>query len=146
MHYDQEALPYGYVLFDSLNRVLQIASTIWYLWGTYGVIWNELKRRFTREVAQGCWWLAAKITIFLISVVSFFYVVLNIALRVVWIQFLSLNVIADVASKRNHFEIAMTAFFSVFGLLTFIAAVTTLVYRANKTTGTWAKVREFPET
>ena len=134
-------MPYGYILFDAVNQVLQIVSTIWLLWGTYDVIWNELERRFTRKQSQGAWWLAAKVTIFVVGLVSFFYALLNLASRAVWVEFLSLNIIADVATKRNNFEMAMTLFFSIFGLLTILAAIATFVYRASKTTGRWSRVR-----
>jgi len=143
LHYDRNALPYGYILLVPVLEIIRVISTIWFLWGTYKVVWTELERRFEHPRAQGAWWLAAKIAIFLVGLVSFYYVVLNIATAVVWLEFLSLNIIADVATKRNDFELAMTAFFTVFGLLTVCATVATIFFRARQREGSWAKVSFF---
>ena len=103
--------------------------------------WNDLERRFKHGEKPGYWWLAAKAAIFIVFLVSFYFVVLNIATRVVWLEFYSLNVIADVATKRNSFEMAMTVFFVIFGLITIAAAVATFYLRARRNTGEWTKVR-----
>ena len=102
-----------------------------------------MERRFEKERSQGAWWLAAKIAIFLVGLISFYYVVLNIATAVVSLKFLSLNIIADVATNRHSFELAMTAFFTVFGILPIFAAVATIFFRARTREGTWARV-SFP--
>src|SRR5512142_3326953 len=100
MHYEQRALPFGYVLFEPVLKIVLITSTIWYLWATYRIIWRELKQRFDGRRAQANWWLAAKLTIFVVGLVSCYYIVLHIATAVVWLEFLSLNVISDTATKR----------------------------------------------
>lgn len=146
VHYDQRGtLPFGYVLFEPVVKTVLVTSTIWYLWSTYKIIWRELKQRFEgRKKAQRNWWLAAKLTIFVVGLVSFYYVVLHIATAVAWLDFLSLNVIDDIASKRNGFELAMTTFFAVFGLLTTVAAIVTIITEASKREGGWAKVKHVP--
>ncbi|KAM7208579.1 hypothetical protein V8F20_001002 [Naviculisporaceae sp. PSN 640] len=143
LHYEQRVLPYGYILFEPVLHIIRVISTIWFLWGTYKVVWNELERRFETKKSQGAWWLAAKVSIFIVGLVSFFHVVLRIAMAVVWLQFLSLNIIADVTTKCNDFELAMTAFFTVFGILTIFAAVATIFFRARKREGSWAKTRVY---
>ncbi|KAK0627761.1 hypothetical protein B0T14DRAFT_493792 [Immersiella caudata] len=143
LHFEQRALPYGYILLVPILQIAQVISAIWFLWGTYKIVWNELERRFVHERSQGLWWLAAKIAIFVVGLVSFFYFVLEVATAVVWLQFLSLNIIADVATKRNNFELAMTAFFTVFGLLTVFATVATIFFRARAREGSWAKTRVY---
>lgn len=106
-------------------------------------MWNELERRFETKKSQGAWWLAAKVAIFIVGLVSFYHVVLRIAMALVWLQFLSLNIIADVATKCNDFELAMTAFFTVFSILTLLAAVATIFFCAREREGSWAKVSMF---
>ncbi|KAK4447449.1 hypothetical protein QBC34DRAFT_427211 [Podospora aff. communis PSN243] len=143
LHYDQCALSNGYILFEPILKVLQVISTIWFLWGTYSIVWQELERRFEGERLIGKWWFAAKVAIFIVGLTSFYYVVLDVATAVVWLQFLSLNIISDVATKRNNFELAMTASFTVFGILTMLAVVATIFIRARKREGSWAKTRVY---
>ncbi|KAK3943368.1 hypothetical protein QBC46DRAFT_307422, partial [Diplogelasinospora grovesii] len=129
IHYDLRSVVYGYILLAPVWESSRVTSTVLLLWGTYTVVWKELENRFTpRE--QGRWWFAARVALFVVSLMSIFYVALYIALSVVWMEFFSLNVIADIASKRTAFEIAMTAFFFAFGLLTLVEATYALIIRA----------------
>ncbi|KAK3986462.1 hypothetical protein QBC44DRAFT_140030 [Cladorrhinum sp. PSN332] len=141
MHYEQRRMPFGYILFEPIVQGLQLISTLFFLWGTYGVVWNELQRRFASPRSQGLWWFAAKVTFFLVILVTVYFWILRIATAAVWIRFLSLNVISDVATKRNGFEMAMCFFFSVFSLLTAVAVVATVFFRASMLQGSWAKTR-----
>ncbi len=143
MHYEQHVLPYGYILFEPCAQILRVGSTIWYLWGTYKVLWSDLERRFEKGENPGRWWLAAQVAIFIVSLVAFYFIVLSIATRVVWLEFYSLNVIADVATKRNNFDMATTIFVAAFGIITIAAAVATFIVRANKKNGKWMRVRNF---
>ncbi|KAK3371271.1 hypothetical protein B0T24DRAFT_680369 [Lasiosphaeria ovina] len=100
---------------------LRVISTIWFLWGTYYIVWGGLERRFEDKRSKGMWWLAAKAAVFVVGLVSLSYVVLD----------------------RNNFEQAMTAFFTVFGVLTIFAVVTTFFFRARTREGSWAKDRVY---
>ncbi|KAK4169556.1 hypothetical protein QBC43DRAFT_307974 [Cladorrhinum sp. PSN259] len=141
MHYEQRRVPFGYIIFEPIVQSLQLLSTLFFLWGTYGVVWSELQRRFRTDRSQTIWWTAAKTTFFCLILVTCFFWILRIATTVVWLKFLSLNVISDVATKRNGFEMAMTLFFSVFTLLTVVAIVATFLFRANKLERSWARTR-----
>ncbi|KAI3320304.1 hypothetical protein HD806DRAFT_507139 [Xylariaceae sp. AK1471] len=134
LHYDQRAVSYGYIFTMPIFEISRVASSVYYLWGNYIVVWRELEDRFPRR-AQGYWWFAAKFAIFIVGLVSTFYVILYIAQSGVWVEFLSLNTIADIASKRTGFEITMTAFFFVFGLITLAAASASLLWKARTMDG-----------
>ncbi|KAI1737446.1 hypothetical protein F4680DRAFT_214603 [Xylaria scruposa] len=134
LHYGRARVVYGYIFVLPIIEILRIASTMYYLWGTYIVIWRELEVRFS-DKQQGFWWFTARCAIFIVGLVSTYYVTLYIAQVGVWVQFLSLNTIADVATKRTGFEIAMTAFFFAFGLVTFAAACASLLWKARRLDG-----------
>lgn len=127
MRYSLTAVMYGYLLVGPVFEALRVASTILLLWGTYTVVWKELEDQFSIW-QQGVWWFAAKLLVFVVSLMAIFYVVLDIALSVVWLEFFSLNSIADIAGKRTDFEMAMTAFFFLFGLLTLVEATVAWAY------------------
>lgn len=110
------------------------------LWGTYKIVWNELDGRFT-EKQQGIWWFGGKCAIFLVCMVSLFYTILYLALSIVWMEFVSLNTIADVATKRTQFEISMAALFFGFSLLTVGTATVAIVWGSSKIDGRIRKVR-----
>jgi hypothetical protein len=128
------AVVYGYIFVLPVVEIFRIASSVYYLWGTYIVIWKELEDRFPRR-QQGYWWFAAKFAIFVVGLVSVYYSILYIAQAGVWVAFLSLNTIADIATKRTGFEIAMTAFFFLFGLITLTAASASLLWKARMLDG-----------
>ncbi|KAF6797594.1 hypothetical protein CSOJ01_12912 [Colletotrichum sojae] len=98
------------------------------------VVWRDLEPRFNGRTA-GYWWLAAQIAIFVVGLVSLFYVVLKLALSIVWMQFLSLNVIGDIATRKRQFEIAMAVFLTVFSFFTLVAATATVLFQAQRTEG-----------
>jgi len=143
IHYDQRFVQYGYILVPALFEGLRVGSGIILLWGTYTVVWKELENRFPEE-QQGKWWFAAKFTIFIVGLVAFFYFVLNLALSIVWMQFRSLNTIADIATKRTGFEVAMTVFFFLFGLLTLSASTASIFWKAREQAGSVRQVRSSP--
>jgi hypothetical protein len=134
IHYDQRSVAYGYIVFLALADWIRVASAIVLVWGTYIVVWKDLEGRF-RKNQRGYWWFAAKIAIFLVFLVSFFYVVLYLCLSVVWMEFRSLNSIADIATKRTHFEIATAALLTGFCFLMVIAATATNLFRRKVTGG-----------
>jgi hypothetical protein len=109
-----------------LLEFCRIASSLLLIWGTYVVVWKELEHRFPKK-QRGYWWFAAKMAMFVTGLMAAFYCVLYFALSILWMEFLSLNTIADVATKRTAFEIAMTAFFFGYGLLTVSASTATVV-------------------
>jgi hypothetical protein len=133
VHYEEQSLPFGYVIVGPIFEAARITSTVIFLWATYTIVWKELEYRFN-DRPQKIWWPLAKCALLLAGLVSIFAVVLQFSLAIVWIQFLSLNIIADVATKRTKFEISMTAFFSAFGLLTLVATSWTLAKA-----GTWKR-------
>ncbi|KAI0902959.1 hypothetical protein F4823DRAFT_637149 [Ustulina deusta] len=134
LHYSRTSVVYGYIFVLPIFEISRVASTIYHLWGTYVVIWRELEDRFPKR-QQGYWWFAARFSIFIVGLVSTYYVALLIAQVGVWVQFLSLNTIADIATKRTGFEITMTAFFVVFGLITLAAACASLLWKAWRIDG-----------
>jgi len=121
MRHYHTPVPYSYILAGPLSDLFRISSTVLLLWGTYTVVWKELEDQFTIW-KQGVWWFAAKFLIFVVTLMAIFYAVLGIALSAVWLEFFSLNAIADIAGKRTDFEMAMAAFFFIFGLLTLVEA------------------------
>jgi hypothetical protein len=128
-------VPYGYILIYPVSEILRVVSTILFLWGTYRIVWRELQSRFDSEKDRWLWWLAAKVTIFIVTGVASFYLILYLGLAIAWLQFLSLNATADIASRRTQFEVAMTAMFSGFALLTTVAATATLIFKALEQSG-----------
>lgn len=134
LHYDQRAVSYGYIFVMPIFEISRVASSVYFLWATYTTIWRELEERFPKR-HQGYWWFSAKFAIFIVGLVSTYYVILYIAQVGVWVEFLSLNTIADIATKRTGFEITMTAFFVVFGLITLAAASASLLWKARRMDG-----------
>lgn len=114
------------------------------LWGTYKLVWNELKGRFT-EKQQRRWWFGGKCAIFLVCMVSLFYTILYLALPIVWMEFVSLNTIADVATKRTQFEVAMAVFFFAFSLFTAGTATVAIVWGSTRIDGRIRKVGSMPQ-
>src|SRR5262249_16909871 len=116
LHYDQIAVSFGYVLFSPLAEIPHVPSTILFLSRTYRVIWGDIKKNanFRRVIRKRplTWWLAAKIALFLVILLSLYYITLSVAAAAVWVRFYSLNVIADVATKRSSFALATYAFYS----------------------------------
>lgn len=143
LHYDERSAPLGYIIAVAVWEFTRVGSAILLLWGTYMVTWKDLEPRFEAKAA-GHWWLAAQIAIFVVGLVSFFYVVLKLALAIVWMNFLSLNIIGDIATKKRNFEIATAVFLAVFALLTLIAACATFLFRARKLEGQVPKVGAHP--
>ncbi|KAM5343200.1 hypothetical protein ACJ41O_014166 [Fusarium nematophilum] len=125
MHYDARPVVYGYLVVLPFCESLRITSTILLLWGTYTFVWAQIRGNFQRE---HLWWVAAKFAVFLVCMVSFFYWLLYFALAIVWVNFSSLNIIDDVATKRTNFELAMTGMYLGFSLLIVVAA-TSSVFR-----------------
>jgi hypothetical protein len=139
IHYDRRLVAYGYVLLPAIWEAIRVLSGVMLLWGTYEVVWRELEDKYTKK-EQGYMWRAAQVSLFLVGLVSIFYVVLNLAVPIVWMQWLSLNTIADIASKRTAFELAMATFFFVFGFLTVCVATVTFFYQARKIVGQRSEV------
>jgi hypothetical protein len=130
LHYGTLPVTYGYILFEVLLRFLDVGATIILLWATFELIWTELEGRFSPR-SRGNWFLSSKIVFFSVIFTSLFYLVLFLALAIVWLLFLALNVMADIALRRNQFEVAMDAIFCGFGLLTVVASVLSLVTSKN---------------
>jgi hypothetical protein len=133
IHYDSVRVVFGYIIVAPLWQSFRVISSITLLWGTYTVVWRELEDRFSSQI-QVIWWFGAKCAIFVVSLMSVYYVALFFSLSVVWMQFLSLETINELATKRSQFEIAMTALFFCFGVLTVGAATATLA-RAKRIDG-----------
>ncbi|KAM7182874.1 hypothetical protein V8F20_012815 [Naviculisporaceae sp. PSN 640] len=122
LRYDQRTtVEYGYALAEPMYEIIRVTSTILILWGTYTLVWKELEDQFSPR-QQGIWWFSARFLLFISTLMTIYYIVLGVALVVAWLEFLSLNAIADIAGKRNDFEMAMTAFFFLFALLTLLEA------------------------
>ena len=138
LHYNQQLVTYGYVFIIPITELLRVFASVLICWGQYTIVWKDLEERF--DESQGKLWFSAKVAIFIVSLVSLFYVVLTFALVIMWAEFLSLNTIDDIATKRTNFEVAMAVAFTVFGLFTVGAATATICYKSKRADGSFAKV------
>ncbi|KAI1373091.1 hypothetical protein F4677DRAFT_448685 [Hypoxylon crocopeplum] len=140
LHCYGRSVIYGYIILTSFWESVRVSSTIILLWGTYKVVWRELESRFDSRQRR-IWWIAARFAIFVVGLMSIYYVVLYLALAIVWMEFLSLNTIADIATKRNQFELSITVFFFVFCLLTGAAATAAVLWQGQRVDGSVRKTR-----
>ncbi|KAF7556184.1 hypothetical protein G7Z17_g1669 [Cylindrodendrum hubeiense] len=134
IHYDTLKVAFGYILFIPVWEFFHVLSTIFILWGTYAIVWKELDGRFTEKQQKICW-LAAKVAILVVCMVSLFYTILYLALSIIWMEFVSLNTIADVATKRTQLELSMAALFFGFSLLTAGTAAVAIIWGSTKIDG-----------
>ncbi|KAH0443915.1 hypothetical protein CcaCcLH18_00741 [Colletotrichum camelliae] len=135
LHYDRRSVPLGYIIAVAVWEFARVGSAILLLWGTYLITWREMTQRVSKRFSENAakyWWSAAQAAIFVVALVSLFYVVLNLALAIVWMNFLSLNIIGDIATKKKNFEISTAVFHSIFALLTAIAGFVTFFIKAPK--------------
>ncbi|RSL64289.1 hypothetical protein CEP54_004783 [Fusarium duplospermum] len=132
LHFDTRPVVYGYILLTPFWEAFHLASTILLIWGTYAILWREIKANSER---RNWWWVSAKFGLFLVFMVSFFQWLLGFSLAVVWMKFYSLNVIADVSDKWMHFELATTGLVFGFCLMIFAAATDAIILRAVKIDG-----------
>jgi len=142
MCFDKMAVNYGYVVFFPMREFPRVASTVLLLWGTYLVMWKELEDKFSSSW-QRAMWFPAKCGIFIVSLLSIFYVILNLALSSAWLYFVNVVVINDIAQKRTSFEVAMYAFYMLFSLLTLGEAVYALTLQTVKVHGTAQRVSPY---
>ncbi|KAI5458967.1 hypothetical protein BGZ63DRAFT_426281 [Mariannaea sp. PMI_226] len=135
LHWHKDSVVYGYILIMPIWDTFYVLSTILILWGNYTIVFREFKpRRFTKKQKQW-WWGVAYAFLFIVYLMSTFFVLLQFALSVVWMEFSSLNTIADVATKKRQFELTMNAFFFGFSLLTTGAASVAILWRTTKDEG-----------
>lgn len=135
LHYDQRAsVVYGYIIFLTLIESLKVFSAVIFAWGSYKIVWVEIQIFFDLKW-QGYLWMAAKVGLFLVSLMSIFYAVLYVALAGVWLDFRSLNSIADIATKRTSFEVATAGLLAAFAGLAFGNAVWAVVRKAAEVDG-----------
>jgi hypothetical protein len=139
MCFDTVAVKYSYVVFFPIREMPRVASAVLLLWGTYLVVWKELEDKFTSPW-QGAMWFAAKFGIFIMSLLSIFYVILNLALSSAWLHFVNVTVINGIASKRTSFEVAMNAFYMLFSLLTLVEAIFALTLQTVRVHGAAQRV------
>lgn len=121
MHYDRVSVSYVYTIVDPLAEISRVASTILLLWGSWSILWVERADRYTPK-AQAIWSISANLAVFVVILVSLFYAALNLALSVVWLRFLSLNIIDDIATKRNRFKVAMSVGYVLLGAVVLLGA------------------------
>ena len=134
IHLNQRASAYGYIIFLTLIESLRVLSAVIFSWGNFRVVWVEIETR-TNEFWQRWLWVAAKVTLFLVSLVSILYALLYLALAIVWLEFRSLNSIADIATKRTSLEVSMAALLTAFSLLTLGALWHAIGTQARKVDG-----------
>jgi len=134
MCHDRTMVNYNYLVFLPLREIFRISSTILLLWGNHAVIWRELQDRFSRPL-QRAMWFTSKCGIFILTFLSIFYLVLGLALPILWLDFPRPTVIVEIASKKNSIEVAMNAFYTVFSLLTLVEAAYALTLRTVKVHG-----------
>lgn len=142
LHFDTCSVVYGYILLAPFWEAFHLCSTMLVIWGTYAILWREIRASSERR-RRSWWWVSAKFGLFLVFLVSFFQWLLGFSLAVVWMRFYSLNVIADVSGKWLHFELATTGL--VFGFCLMIAAAATdaIIVRAVAIDGERQKVSQF---
>jgi hypothetical protein len=87
-------------------------------------------------------WFTAKCGIFVVSLLSIFYVILNLSLSSVWLSFVNVTVINDIVSKRTSFEDSMNAFYMLFSLLTLTEAIYALTLQTARVHGSAQRVSD----
>jgi len=134
MCFDKVAVKYSYVVFYPIREIPRVASTLLLLWGTYLVAWKEIQDKFSSPW-QRAMWFTFKCGIFVMSLLSIFYVNLNLALPSAWLHFVNITVINDIAYKRTSFEVAMNVFYMLFSLLTLAEAIYALTTQTVRVHG-----------
>ncbi|KAF4467742.1 hypothetical protein FALBO_5373 [Fusarium albosuccineum] len=132
LHYDTRSVVFGYILVMPFWEAFRLISTILILWGTFTILWRDIKANSEK---RNWWWRGAKFALFCVCLVSFYYWILYFALGVVWMRFYSLNIIADVATKRTNFELATTGLFFGFSLMTAVASTDAILIRGGEIDG-----------
>ncbi|KAK8001101.1 hypothetical protein PG991_013323 [Apiospora marii] len=135
LHYMRNPVSFSYVLIYPFIDIFSVSSSVLLLWGTFQITWVELVNRVDLK-RQGKWWrVAAQCAIFIVSLVSMYYLTLLFALAIVWVRFVSLNTIADIATKRTHFEIAKGSMNFAFCAMVLGASSLTFLARAKRKEG-----------
>ena len=134
MCHDRTMVNYSYLVFLPLREIFRISSTILLLWSNHAVIWRELQDRLNRPL-QRSMWFTSKCGICILTFLSIFYLVLGLALPILWLDFPMPTVIVEIANKKNSFEVAMNAFYTIFSLLTLGEAAYALTLRTVKVHG-----------
>ena len=139
-HWSKRSVVYGYIVVEPFFESTRISSSLLLLWVTYKVVWRELNSRFPPESKwPRYWWLAGRLLIVVAGFFSLFYWMLYVSLAGAWLNFLSLNTIADIATQCTSFEISVTALYFAFSLLT-VAAAATLFHRTKRRDGPIVRV------
>ena len=120
-HFENAPVIYTYVAVDPIAEVARVVSTIFLLMGTWSILWHERKFRYTPK-AQAKWWFSVNLAAFVVILLSLFYVALHLALAIVWLRFLNLNIIDDIATKRNNFKVTMSVGYAILGSFILLAA------------------------
>lgn len=122
LRYDQRLVRYSYIIMDPLAEAFRIYSVVSLLWGLHLLLWPDVEIRLAQSAVTKLW-PASKLLILVVQLNALFYVILSIALAVVWLQFQSLDAIMNLATKRNQFENAMNVFVALQSLVLFVMAV-----------------------
>lgn len=130
MHWDGWVVPFGYILLAPISEIFRVASTILFLSGTFRVVWKEVNKG-----ERKAWRIAGKIASFFSVLPTLFYIILYIALAACWLRMTSLNTIADIASRKIQFQIAMSAIFAGYALVSATAATVTWCIRKRSQRG-----------
>jgi hypothetical protein len=124
---------YTHLVVHPIMRFFRILSALVLVWSTYKLVWNEIEVYFPKSL-RIWWWRSAKIFFFFLVFISLYDLVLFVDLAVVWLQFLSLKLIGDIANRRNQCELATNVLFFGFGLLTVGGAVVA-IFRTKRNEG-----------
>ena len=111
LHLDSCSTFMGYIIVQPIFEVTRIVSTTVFLSATQALIYRELKDLIGKR-HQRILFLLSKCSIFVIGLTSIYYLVLNFALAVAWMEFLSPSIIDDLANTRTLLEICLMAFFA----------------------------------
>lgn len=135
LHWAENSVQLGYCILMPVWDTFYALSTILILWGNYAILFREFTTDRFSELQIKIWWGVGYFMLFIVCLMSMFFIFLQLALSVVWMNFSSLNTIADVASKERQFEITMNAFFFGFSLLTTVAASVAIMLRTRRDEG-----------
>ena len=120
-HYESAVVSYNYIALEPIAEGARVVSTIFLLLGAWSVLWHERKDRYSPK-AQAGWWLSANSAAFVVIMLSLYYVGLFLALTVVWLRFVTLDIIDKVAASRNHFKVAMSVGYFILSSVIFLGA------------------------
>jgi len=122
LRFGQHPVRYSYIITAPLAEAFRVHSVVSLLWGLHLLLWPDVEIRLAQSTVTKLW-PASELFILVVQLNALFYVILSIALAVVWLQFQRLDVIMNLATKRNQFKNAMNVFVALQSLVLFVMAM-----------------------